>query len=278
MNDLQPTGSFITKNGDLDVRLTKGDVSWFDVLYFSRAMPAERRGWNNRSYWIERGLRVLVIESAQDFIKEWTINSMRKANPYLPPPRKLAFKFGNDPSRRSRDHLELELKADNPVESASENALNYALFNNRFEKIEKVEGIYPKGYEVPLVDGAEGQLKVDLFGVSGEAIQIVELKNARNTTDSPLLALIEAICYGMQTLRCSDSLLEAEGLGADKDTFRRIDITLVAPNSYWAYWSVPDLEELRKTCEPLIDRINAGIDEAGVKSRIKLEILPLKAK
>jgi hypothetical protein len=63
------------------------------------------------------------------------------------------------------------------------------------------------GYEVPLTGTKAGMLRVDLLGeIDGRQLAVVELKKD-DGGDSPFMAFIEAVCYGLQIIRCKAALL-----------------------------------------------------------------------
>ena len=119
----------------------------------------------------------------------------------------------------------------------SENEINARLFHDG------KHGLWGTsiGYEIPLAAESDGQLKVDIFAIGKDAVslEIIELKRAENKCDSPLMALTEAICYGIQVVRCRDSLLvdlvQKEKL-VSEEHFHRIRLVLAAPEAYWNHW------------------------------------------
>ena len=267
-----PDESFITADGGLKVLLTPSDVTWFNFLEFSRATNSLRGGWNSKTHWGKRG----VLTLSGDFLKQWTENSLRKHS--LPRPRTDLFMLDRS---ASEDRSDLE-RALNPVEHASENALNYALFRRGLGKLKPLEGIDVLGYEIPLAEESDGQLRVDLFGVSsgGAAIEIIELKKANNTGDSPLLALTEAICYALQTLRCKKHLLKDKKLEGQPNAFAQINLMLLAPASYWRYWGERDgldRDGICKELQPIVKHVNDGITESGLGSKLALDMRELES-
>lgn len=267
--------NFITENGALKVRLEPGEVTWFEFLWFSRATPSPNGGWNFRSYWWERGVRRLV-DDGEAFVTQWTKNSLQTKA--LPQPRVRAFMF--DRLLSSRAHLEESLKLRKSLNEATEHELNYGLCKGGLG-IEQPDGISLLGYEIPLADESEGQLKIDLFGVSlgDDAIEIVELKKANNTGDSPLMALTEAICYALQTLRCRENLLNEAPTLNDRKAFARkafeqINLTLLAPADYWLYWGKSSnldqvLRTISETLQPIVNRVNEGITGSVLKLHLR---------
>lgn len=266
-------GSFVTDEGELNVILDLEEITWFEFYWFSRAMPSPAGGWDFREYWWERGVQKLA---EREFIKKWTENSLDQN--VLPRPRTNEFKFDRNPKDRSRLGESLKLRAS--LDEATEHELNYGLFNGGFG-IKLPDGIRPLGYEIPLAKESDGQLKVDLFGVStrGPAIEIVELKKANNENNSPLLALTEAICYALQTLRCMDALLKEEQLKEHRKAFEQINITILAPARYWGYWSARDgLDRnlIQDKLGTIVKYVEVGIQSAGCFPNFRKLELDLK--
>src|SRR5207253_26236 len=101
------------------------------------------------------------------------------------------------------------------------------------------------GYEIPLAAESDGQLKVDILAIGQDksSLEIIELKKAKNKSDSPLMALTEAICYGIQAVRCQDYLVSDPHLiekSVFKAHFKSIRLILAAPNAYWISWNWND--------------------------------------
>lgn len=269
--------SFITTKGGLEVHLDPGKVTWFGFLGFSRAMNSLQGGWNSKTHWWRKGVLMLAVDGAE-FIPRWTKNSLQKNA--RPLPRKDTFMFDRPPSPERID-LERRLKSrEKPIDECSENELSYALLNKGFGIFKPLEGIDPLGYEIPLAQESDGQLKVDLFGFSPDsnAIEIIELKNGNNTSDSPLLALIEAMCYSLQTLRCMKSLLSKAPLAGHEKAFNQINLTLLAPGNYWNHWCKhdPGHADLRERFGTIVDYVNVGIKNAGVSTKLKLDLKNLE--
>jgi hypothetical protein len=271
--------SFIKENGDLEVRIKVEDVTWFDFLWLSRSSGSKHGGWNNKTHWWSWGIELLTREDSEVFLKKWTEMSLRRSGVGLPRPRERYFMFVRKHSE-SRVALERRFRGyELPHEQATENELSYALFNDGYEKLQPIKGVKLLGYEIPLSAEAEGQLKVDLFGVSegGDAIEIIELKKATNEGDSPLIALTEGICYALQTLRCRAYLLKTQELTGRDCAFARINLTILAPEKYWAFWRCPPeagitqgmmLQKLLK----VVQGVNAGISNAGIESQVILSL------
>ena len=279
MNTTIPNKSFITADGGLNVCLDATEVSWFDFLWYSRRKTSDKGGWNSKSYWRERGVS-RITGNASVFLKDWTINSLLQDGAFLPIPRDAKFMFDRSLSER-RSNLEVSLgKHKCAIENATENELNYALYNRGFGKFKHLEWVELLGFEIPLAQERDGQLKVDLFGISstGDAIEIIELKKA-NGTDTPLMALTEAICYGLQTLRCKDSLMREANLG--EPVFKKINLTILAPPAYWTQWDSKSginaaLQNINKDLQVIIEQVNAAIGDQKIDSKLVLTLRALE--
>jgi hypothetical protein len=255
--------SFINPGGSLSVQIPADEVNWFDFLWFSRRTKSPRGGWNNKSNWRAWGLDVLTACATTEVIAKWTAQSLSADDAYLPKPRSGDFMFGREHSVRRKMLEPAFMDYPSPLEQATENELSYAVFHGGFGRLQPLQGINLIGYEVPLAADSEGQLKVDLFGLSEApgAIEIVELKNAKNHSDSPLIALTEAICYGLQALRCKKHLLECDKLSDKAYAFAHIRLTILAPASYWKYWCGGDnAEEAVKSCTVAFSEIIQGVN------------------
>jgi hypothetical protein len=203
------------------------------------------------------------------------LNSLK--NDALPAPRKrLDFRFDR---KWERDHL---LQRAPDLDRHSENWLNAVLFKEHLCNTPLSWGKLV-GYEIPLADETQGQLKVDLVGVGKEGnrtfFSLVELKRARNKTDSPLMALIEVICYAIQIIRSRDFLIQdlrlaAEGLCSRHD-FREIRMVLAAPDKYWRNWILQ--EHVRKMGR-IVTLVNETIASCGCQLSLYFyEIGPKRA-
>jgi len=133
------------------------------------------------------------------------------------------------------------------------------------------------GYEVPLCQGSEKQLKVDVLGYSSSppAMEIFELKKSENHGDSPLMALVEAICYAIQLHRCGDSILKAAKQVAPDITnehFSKMKITLASPRAYWDYWKPKktDWQDIMGQMRKIVSHVNRGFEKKGLSTRISL--------
>lgn len=183
--------SMISKDGDISIKLKSKEVTWFNFLEYSRVANSVFGGWNNKSYWIKKGLKIL---SESNFIQEWTSNSFNN----YPEPRRNNFMFNREPSDRREDIVNKDV---DKIDILSENDINTFLFFNKNDSFSDYKLI---GYEIPLVNEKDGQLKIDLLSldIKDNKIGIIELKQSNSPTNSPLLALVELFCYGIQLLNC----------------------------------------------------------------------------
>jgi hypothetical protein len=177
-----------------------------------------------------------------------------------PDPREKEFMFDRTRSRE-RGLLSLgPLRKGVDLSKMSENELNTRLFHD------KAHDLWGRsiGYEIPLSAESEGQLKVDIFGIGKgkPSLEIIELKQANNKSDSPLMAMTEAICYGIQVVRCRDYLLENSVLkkeSVSSEHFDAIRLILTAPHAYWKYWKWDD--RLVKPMSNIIASVNTMLSD-----------------
>jgi hypothetical protein len=116
----------------------------------------------------------------------------------------------------------------------TENDLNFNLSLKIYRQIhEQAKGIRSVTFELPLAKESDGQLKADMVVFdAGGLVEIIELKQ-ENGSDSPLMALVEAICYTIQLLRAWKDLQSELPL---KPSFQphTVNMVLAAPEKYWA--------------------------------------------
>jgi len=250
----------ITADGGLKVTVGSEDVTWFRFLQASRTTNSLEGGWNSKSHWGEM-LNSLGCKDG-GFLEQWTENSL--ANGQTPAPREEQFMFQRDLSTRRGPLMEGEpLRKGTSLADLSENEINARLFNDA------AHGLWGKsiGYEIPLARESVGQLKVDIIaiGKDGCSLEIIELKQATNTGDSPLMALTEAICYGIQAVRCRGSILnDLKEPSMSTEHFGRIRLMLVAPRQYWEHWKWK-----RELAEPMRNII-ASVNKALAKKDAQL--------
>ncbi len=216
----------INDDGGLNVEIKCKDVTWFTFKDFSRILNSKQGGWNSISNWREWALLPIIDK---EWSGQWTVNSLTAKK--LPDVRKENFMFSRHPSKN-------RIQA---AGSEKENGLNIDLFTQFCMDSEC--GIFDNqtkliGYEIPL---SYGQLRVDLVGVTNEfELNIIELK-AADGKDSPLMALVELICYAVQFCRIVRSKngkfwseLEDE-INPIKIKKEMVHLTIAAPEKYWDY-------------------------------------------
>lgn len=225
--------SIIKPDGNLNISIQAYKVTWFKILEISRVTNSEDGGWNFVSDWRSRGLDVISNLASVGTLSQWTIESLFENEARLP--RNKSFQLNRDLSV-NRGNLSATKTTFHIV---SENSLNFALFSMR-----EFHGINLLGYEIPLTNAQKGQLKIDLFGMgSDESLQIIEIKDA-DGGDSPLMAFIELVCYGIQILRSKQYLMKeafSKGDGCppcifSEHCFEQIGLNMAAPQDYWKKW------------------------------------------
>lgn len=251
MSESQP---FFQNDGNLHVIIPSKEARWIDFLIYSRLLNSPKGGWDFKSTWKVDGLERLADA---EFIERWTDNSLRAQKTY-PRPRTSEFKFARDFTVERRNAA--DSCATKPIGGCSENSLNARLFQNHgvfSSRGAMTCGTNPftgplLGYEVPLCDDSDGQFKIDLLACDQIArrLEIIELKQASNTNNSPLMALVEGICYGLQLWRCSKELSRESRDTAKRlndprfelapEHFNVMQIIIAAPSQYWDYWDCPN--------------------------------------
>jgi len=246
----------ISNDGDISIIIKCKEVTLFNFLQYSRVTNSVFGGWNSKSYWFDRGLKIL---SGNDFIQEWTNNSINN----YPEPRRNNFMFNRETSVRREDIVKKDAVN---LDNLSENDINTYLFFNKNNAFTDYKLI---GYETPLVDDKEGQLKIDLLSlnVKDKRIGIIELKQSNSPSNSPLLALIELLCYGIQLMKCktniSKEMIQKNGMFIEEHYFNITNLIIAAPEMYWNYWGYVDnnKNEIKDCFNKIIDIINPSIIE-----------------
>lgn len=264
--------SMISKEGNISINIKSQDVTWFNFLQYSRVTNSNYGGWNSKSYWIERALKKL---SDDDFISKWTVNSIKSENPT---PRKKDFMLNRKISG-SRDAILKKLSMGFDLDQCSENDINTFISQNPTNFFNDYEII---GYEIPLSDEKDGQLKIDLlsFNTKNKGIGIIELKQSISPSNSPLIALIELFCYGIQLLKCksdiSKEIIQSNGQYIEEHLFENINLIIAAPVTYWKYWGFEDIKknEIKDDFNKLIEIVNPVI--MGKDSKFSLEFYKIK--
>ena len=267
--------SIIQPDGSVRIVVRHEDVSWFDFLGHSRLCRARDMGWNSQSYWISRGVDILA-RNISTTATLWTEHSLSPKTEPLP-------RKGNFMLDRQHTAKRSALSSVEAADQVSENALSFQTFE-RYRNVEGKGRLLGKidliGYEIPLGRTKARQLKVDLLGVSVDpvpAIEIIELKDTDNTGDSPLMALTEALCYGLQILRCKTDILRELRISrptVNESAFEKINLRLMAPEQYWHVWlKTPSLRsEIESRFKEIVDGVNAGIVSSGQASLPSLSV------
>ena len=213
-----------TIGDDGSILLPSKAVTWFEFLAISRLTNSDYGGWNSKSYWLERGLNRLSTE----IVYKWTENSLSEKA--LPKPRKRDFKLerAETAARLEAEQSGTKSLMDSGINDLTENKLNAVLHTK--DHWPCAWGSF-LSYEVPLADESDGQLKIDLLGTGDKSLSIVELKQAKSPSNTPLMALIEALCYSIQIIRCKKNLPDKH------QAFERIRIIIAAPEAYWNQWN-----------------------------------------
>ena len=271
--------TFFKDSGDLEVEMPAKRVRWIDFLTYSRLLnsKSDEKGWNSKTHWIKRGLEPL---SKLEAVRTWTKNSVKNKKTY-PRPREGNFNL----TRKFSDNREkAAVECDRlSIDKCNENSLNSRLFQRFSGPSAPADSPFPEAtllaYEVPLCDDSDGQLKVDLLGLlrrkNSYNISVIELKQATSPSNSPLLALVECICYGLQIIRCQkqmiveyNRIIKAKKMEdcnlINKFHFNSISLVIAAPENYWRYWECLEdspKKKVREDMKSLIAAVNAGLKE-----------------
>lgn len=253
---------------DGGLNLASNQVTWFSFLQCSRAMNSTQGGWNFKAHWRKKGLHILAKQDSE-IAALWLRNSLK--NNCLLKPRSKDFKLKRQLSEEREQLKHAWDSSEHDTNKCREDELNVGLY------FQPPDGVRWLSYEVPLCRERAGQLEIDLVGYSNSpnpSLEIFELK-AGNGTDSPLMALVEAICYAIQIHRCRTALLtemkaSPEGsVGVTEKHFQRIKITLAAPNKYWTYyWEVTD-DDRQKMAE-IVEKLNQALEVEDKQTRFSL--------
>ncbi len=246
--------NMITTEGDLKLLIKSTNVTWFNFLQYSRITNSLNGGWNFKSYWEDRGIKFI---NDHDFIRKWTKQSLEES--ISPKPRNNSFKFERGLSEDRNECMKKEIKT--PLSQKSENAINAEIFS-------KQKNIYPDhgimGYEIPLAADSDGQLKIDLlsYDKKNNNIGLIELKQADNHNDSPLMGFIELICYGIQIIKCKNNMLKElseQNNNINDKSFNFIKLILASPDAYYKYWNFNDENKIS------FGKIISSINEETIK-------------
>lgn len=281
---------FFKDDGSLQVRVPPRAARWIDFLTYSRLCNStdEEGGWNNKKLWMDTGL--IPLSENKPVLALWTQNSLADSKTY-PRPREEDFKLGRDANGFSKERSAAESKFGNrSIEAWSENSINARLFK-KFAPPNAVHcSPFPLmsllAYEVPLCDDADGQMKVDLLALRKRDdvfhVALIELKQANSPANSPLLALVECICYALQVTRCRTYLIRESKKESRKrphltkltdEHFKRISLVIAAPQLYWKYWNCWEASDVERV-QALMRRLLAGVNQSDkLKQRgVELEL------
>ncbi|MBP6864720.1 MAG: hypothetical protein KBC32_05540 [Candidatus Didemnitutus sp.] len=238
--------SIILPDGALGVATSA--ATWCHFLQLSRLTNSKCGGWNSISFWDSRGLQNLA--NSHDVVEIWTRNSL--APQALPKPRLEKFKFAERSAEESRGK----------GKPTGENALNWQLTLRLRENC--VRGETASAYEVPLAGEREGQLKADaMIFHQGGRLEIIELKRAGTKgADSPLMALVECICYAIQAQRTwKDLSKEVKAhLHVETGELNSIHLIIAAPE-YWSCCNVGK-KEITPTQEKIMTALVKRVAQA----------------
>lgn len=276
---------FFRSDGSLQVTIPTKTVRWIDFLAHSRLVNSQKGGWDFKTTWKTDGLQQLFDA---EFLKQWTNTSLDDSKTY-PRPRPNDFKLGRE---FTKERANAAASCDSRrIAYCSENSLNARLFQNY--------GIPPSGertscdanpfsgpllaYEVPLCDDSDGQLKIDLLAsdLVREQLEIIELKQAANRGNSPLMALVEGICYGLQLWRCRKAFrVESEGLvlplkakefALKPAHFQKLNLTIAAPRQYWSHWECvgAEAEVVKGKMRGILTKLNQAEKLRGTELNLR---------
>jgi hypothetical protein len=228
--------SIVLPNGGISVAWEKEAVTWHIVLQTARTTNADNGGWNRKSRWNEHGLKVMA--SIPQELQTWTTNSLKeKAQPL---PREAEFQLelrelvaksgtrgGEKKIPQEPEQFGIKFYPKKP-----EDRLNWWLYmaHRHAKKLT---------FELPLCADADGLLRADLvhFVPESALVEIIELKKGlgkdqNDSRDSPLMALAEAICYGLQLLRCWEALKPElqQHLKVEPFEIKHLHLILAAPD------------------------------------------------
>lgn len=266
VHDAQQSG-LIGIDGSLFVKVPAQEASWYRFLAASRTAVSTHGGWNSKSYWRIRAVERLTRDPA--VIRQWTRNSLTENEPK---PRRKDF-------RLSREMSEERAGVRSGMNDQSENWINATLFERHSSKWDKrfMGDVRFFGYEIPLGGEKARMLRIDLLGEIGNTeLAVVELKRGKGS-DSPLMAFAEAVCYGLQLIRCKNDLIpELKAIGVDWDGARPVHLILAAPETYWKSWIGPDalnggVDHLLGQFESLVAAVNQVLEEDKMP-RLKLRL------
>jgi hypothetical protein len=230
------TESIIKSNGDIQITIPKDKVIWQDVLKTGRFERSTSGGWNSKTHWRKRGLDILM-NIGSSVLKTWTKNSLNeKSSPEIREDRDFRIEERKDALTKNKRG-----SAGEPSEG-SENNFNWELSKYLWRQSKRWNS-FISPYELPLTGTQSDQLHSDIvvFDESKSLIEIIELKQAGNQKDSPLMAFTEGICYTLQLLRNWAGIKgELMKFGHTMESLENINIIIAAPKGYWEHWAKSD--------------------------------------
>ena len=274
MDKKYPSILTIHENGRISIDLDVTLANWFAFLRLSRDLNSNQGGWDNvngRSNWVKATGSI-----GREIASEWTKNSLADEPSYAPEPRLSKFHLGMRPNfQNNHDRARGELTKMNP-----EDRFKFRIFNEYCGKDDPQYRMI--GYEVPLYKTMESKRRIDLVGLDYENhLHIYELKisTAKGNSNSPLMALVEAIGYGIQFLRCiknttctfEQELRKKSDCVMDK---KRIILHIVANVKYWNYWlKKGESQSALVQFNEIVEGINNAVKKAGFTTEFGLKFL-----
>jgi len=257
-------GSIIKEDGSIVIQISANKVNWQKILQSARITNWKNGGWNSKSYWISHGLEA-ISAIHDDILMRWTENSLVDGSKRVRTD-KYMFRHENLDEGKERGTV------------GSENRINWNLSKYIWEKTGKNKADTKVTFELPLTDEKENQLKADIviFHKQKKAtVDILEIKKSNNNSDSPLLAVIEGLCYALQIICCWENLIKERELVGLKE-LSDINIIVAAPEGYWDYWykSPADNEEKEK----IFKKLSKMIESINLQINNEIEVFQKKKK
>lgn len=223
--------------------------TWFSILSRSRDtnINSKNGAWDSPTHWIERGLDKCLNSN---MVKTCTQKSLIGDNHS---PRESMFKLNRE---HTSDRDKYSKQGITDIDAMREDWINTILFDSYHDKI-KFNGYNILTYEFPLGSQRGNELLVDLLSINklDKKIGLIELKQANNKNNSPLLALVELICYGIQFIKSQEFILK-EMKELDNEYFNRIGLFMVAPEKYWKYWQI---DTIKNRIEDIVTAVNSAL-------------------
>jgi len=237
-----------------DTFFTCEEETWFSILSRSRDTKVNSKSgaWDSKTHWITRGLDKCLNSN---IVKTCTQESLIGDNHS---PRENLFKLNRE--HTSEDRKKYSNQGITDIDIMREDHINTILFNN-YQENKTFNDYNILTYEFPLGSKRGNELLVDLLSInkSDKKIGLIELKKASNEDNSPLLALVELICYGIQFIK-SKEFIQSEMEKLDDEYFNRIGLFLVAPEKYWGYWKI---DTIKNRLEDIVTAVNSALSNKG---------------